>query len=67
MDRKRERAPSPPFLFVDLAAMSNPRYADQLRRVVDDVHDTPVTGADAPMIFIALQLLASSGPWSVAQ
>ena len=54
-------------LFVNLAAVCNPRHADYFRRVVDDVHYAPVTDADAPLIFVALQLPASRGPGVVGQ
>lgn len=62
-----EEVIGPGFSFMDLAAMCDPRDAHDFRRVVDDVHHAPVTDADAPLIFVALQLFASCWPWSVAQ
>src|ERR1035438_10259991 len=44
-------------LLVDLAAVSNARDTDELRRVVDDVYHAPVTDSDAPLIFVAFQFL----------
>ena len=58
---------SPWSSFVCLAPVRNSRDADELRRVVDDVHHAPVTDPDAPMIFVALQFLASRGPRYMAQ
>jgi len=47
--------------------MRDPRYAHYFRRVVDDVHHAPVTDADAPPIFLALQFFAPCGPGIVGQ
>jgi hypothetical protein len=47
--------------------MSNASYADEFRRVVDDVHHTPVTDANPPMILVAFELFASGRPWSMTQ
>src|ERR1022692_1962614 len=44
-------------LLVDLAAVSNARDTDELRRVVDDVYHAPVTDSDAPLTFVAFQFL----------
>jgi hypothetical protein len=57
----------PVVLFVNFPAMRDPRYAHQLGRIVDDVQHAPVTDADAPLILVAFQLLASCGPWMLAQ
>jgi len=47
--------------------MRDPRYTDQFRGVVDDVQHSPVADTDAPLIFVALKLLASYGPRSVSK
>jgi hypothetical protein len=37
------------------------RDRDKLRRVVDKVHNAPIAGPNAPLVLVALQLLASRG------
>ena len=54
-------------LFVNLAAMGDPRHADQFRVVVDNIQHPPVTDAHAPLIFIAFELLASCWSWGVGE
>lgn len=56
-----------PSALVYLAPMANARDTDKLGRVVDNLHDAPVTYADAPLIFVAFQLFAACGPWCIAQ
>ncbi len=46
-------------LVVDLSAVSDAGNADALGGVVNDVHDTPVTHADAPLVFVPSKLLRS--------
>ena len=53
--------------FVHLAPACNACDADELRRVVDDVHHSPVANPEALLIFVAFQLFASLGPWCIAQ
>ncbi len=50
-------------LLVNLAPVRDPCDAHQFRRVVDDVHDAPVTDPDAPLVFVAFELFASCGAW----
>lgn len=47
---------------VHLAAVCNAGDADKPRCVVDNVRHPPVAGPNAPLILVALQLLASRGP-----
>jgi hypothetical protein len=47
-------------LFINVPPMCNPRHSDEFRRVIDDVEQAPVTGADALLILVAFQLFASS-------
>jgi hypothetical protein len=54
-------------LFVNLAPVRNPRHTHEFCLVVDDVHDAPVTDADAPLIFVALEFFASCWPWDLGQ
>ena len=53
--------------FVHLAPVGNARDTDEPRSVVNDVHYAPVTDSNAPLIFVAFELLASCGPWRMAQ
>jgi hypothetical protein len=47
--------------FVHLAPMCNAGDAHELRCLVDDVDHTPVTNADAPVIFVTLSFLHPDG------
>jgi hypothetical protein len=47
--------------------MCYPPYAHDSRCIVNDVHDAPVTDADALLILVALELFASYGPGSFSQ
>jgi hypothetical protein len=53
-------------LFVNLAPVRNSRHTHEFFLVIDDVHDAPVTDADTPLIFVALEffilLAVGSGP-----
>lgn len=61
MNRPRLRQPP---LFSLPGAMAK---REQQGDLVDDVQRTVVTDAEAPLVFIALQLFVSGGPWSVCQ
>jgi len=39
--------------------MRDASHADEFRRIVDDVHDAPITHPYSPQIFVASQLFAS--------
>src|SRR5208283_1463772 len=62
-----KRCSIPRSSIVNLAPMRNARNAYELRSVVDNVNQTPITDPDAPVIFVAFQLLASSRPWYISQ
>ena len=47
--------------------MRDSRDSDECRPVVDDLQHAPVTDADTPLIFVALQFFTSFGPWGVSQ
>ncbi len=53
--------------FIGLAPVGNARDADKLRRVIDDVHDTPITNPHAPLILEALELFATCWTWDGAE
>jgi hypothetical protein len=68
--RQRVGEPRPqsrPNLFINFSPVRDPRDTNEFRLIVYDVHHAPVTHSDAPLIFVALQFLASRGPWVVAQ
>lgn len=52
---------------VDFAPVRDPRHTDELRRVVDDIHHAPVTYPNAPLVFLAFQLLAPCGTWRATE
>lgn len=52
---------------IDFAAVCAAREADELSRVVNDVYHAPIAYSDAPMILVALQLLAPRRPWVVRE
>ena len=47
------------FLVVDLSAVSDAGNTHALSGIVNDVHDTPVAHADAPLVFVPSKFLAS--------
>jgi len=42
--------------------MGDTGHSDHPRGIVNDVHDTPVANPDPPVIFVALQRLATQWP-----
>jgi hypothetical protein len=46
-------------LVIDFSAVSDTGDTDALGGIVNDVHDTPVAHADAPMVFVPSELFAS--------
>ncbi len=47
--------------------MRDSRHADHLGGVIDDVHHSPVSDANAPLIFVAFEFFATRRPRSVTQ
>ena len=47
--------------------MGDPRDANNFGRVVDNVYHSPGTNANAPLIFMAFEFLASHRPRSVCE
>jgi hypothetical protein len=52
---------------INFAPVRDSRDTNEFRLIVYDVHHAPVTHSDAPLIFVALQFLASRGPWVAGQ
>ena len=50
-------------LVIDLSAVSDAGNADAFGGIVNDVHDTPVAHADAPLVFVPSKLLRSRRAW----
>ena len=53
-------------LFINLAPMGDASYTHQFAGIIDEVNHTPIPDAYAPMVFVALQFLASSRAWILA-
>jgi hypothetical protein len=54
-------------LFVDLAAMGNPRNDNEFCPVIDNINNAPVANADALLVFITPQFLAARRTGIVSQ
>ena len=54
-------------LFVNLATVGNPRNRDKFGLIIDEINHAPVTHSNAPLIFVASQFFASSGPGIVGE
>ena len=47
--------------------MCDPRDAYDFRRIVDDVHHSPIPDANPPLILVAFEFFASRRPRSVPE
>jgi hypothetical protein len=54
-------------LFVNLAAVCDPSDGDKFRCIIDEINYSPVTHSNAPLVLVASQFLASSGPGIVGK
>ena len=54
-------------LFVNVAAMGNPRYIDGLGRVVNFIHGAVIAYSDSPLVVATFELFAARRPGGNSQ
>ena len=54
-------------LFVHVAPVCDPHDTHELEGIVNQIHHTPVTDPNPPLIPVPFQLFAPCGSWEVTQ